>query len=307
MRKDRRGFSMNLQMRAHIAERIAIACVVLGFLGLSAGCSELHTTVDAILGKQPPMLLAQNTEPQTAVPGKVRMPPKPEPTAAEEKAPAQPPSAAPKPSEAVPKPQAQPPATPKPPEVAPQQVQTQPPAALKPPEMTPQQVQTQPPAAPKPPAAVTQAPIPPKVQEKQVLALEGKRRAPGQPSPTAPPAGPAAEPPKTEFRADRDPFRPPSEVQVRTDYLPSTPLARFDYSQLKLVGIIQMSEGQIKGMVEDPDGRGYYVQPGMQIGDGPNMATVTQITNRSVVLRVHKTKQDVLIPLFSERAEMERM
>jgi len=279
---------MTLQMRAHIAERIAIACVVLGFLGLSAGCSELHTTVDAILGKQPPMLLAQNTEPQTAVPGKVRMPPKPEPAATEEKAPTQLP-AAPKPPEAVPKPQAQPPVAPKPPEVA------------------PQQVQTQPPAAPKPPAAVTQAPIPPKAKDKQVLALEGKRRAPGQPSPTAPPAGPAAEPPKTEFRADRDPFRPPSEVQVRTDYLPSTPLARFDYSQLKLVGIIQMSEGQIKGMVEDPDGRGYYVQPGMQIGDGPNMATVTQITNRSVVLRVHKTKQDVLIPLFSERAEMERM
>ncbi|MCA1961855.1 MAG: pilus assembly protein PilP [Desulfomonile sp.] len=291
MRKDCRGFPMSLQMRAHIAEKIGVACVVLGFLALAAGCSELHTTVDAILGKQPPILLAQSTEPQTAVPGKVRMPPRPEPAAQEEKAKAQTEQQSPtavKLPEAAPKTQAQPPAAPTPPEVVPQ-------------------AQTQPPSAPKAPAAVTQAPTSPTTEEGQILALEGKRRAPGQPSPTAPPTGPAAEPPKTEFRADRDPFRPPSEVQVRTDYLPSTPLARFDYSQLKLVGIIQMSEGQIKGMVEDPDGRGYYVQPGMQIGDGPNMATVTQITNRSVVLRVHKTKQDVLIPLFSERAEMERM
>lgn len=278
---------MNLLMRSYITQRLAVACGALGVLTLSAGCSELHTTVDAILGKQPRVLIAQSSDSLTLVPGKMRMPPKPRPIVEETGQPAQP-IAAPKPPEVTPPAQTQLREAPKSPEVAPR-------------------TQAQPQEAPKPLQAAPQTEPRTKAEDKQVLNLEGKRRAPGQPSPTAPPVGPAVEAPKTEFKVDRDPFKPPSEVQVRTDYLPSTPLARFDYSQLKLVGVIQMAEGQIKGMVEDPDGRGYYVQPGMQIGDGPNMATVTQITNRGVVLRVHKTNRDVSIPLFSERAEPERL
>jgi hypothetical protein len=54
-------------------------------------------------------------------------------------------------------------------------------------------------------------------------------------------------------------------------------------------------------MVEDPDGRGYFVTPGMQIGN----ATVTQVTNKGVILHVHKSKQDVIIPLYKEPKETE--
>lgn len=279
---------MNLQMRAHITKRITTAVAVVGFVALSAGCSDLHIAVNSILGIQPPVLMAQNDTRQLFFPVKMRMPPKAEPSV-EGTVQAQPP-APPKPREGVPQVQAEPPSTPKAPESAPQpQVR---PLAAPNQSRGPVQAQEQPPA---------------KAEVKQAQVLEGKRRAPGQVSATAPPTGPVAEAPKTEFKVDRDPFKPPSEVQVRTDYLPSTPLARFDYSQLKLVGVIQMAEGQIKGMVEDPDGRGYYVQPGMQIGDGANMATVTQITNRGVMLRIHKTNRDVSIPLFGERSEPERL
>jgi len=77
------------------------------------------------------------------------------------------------------------------------------------------------------------------------------------------------------------------------------PLCKFDRSQLKLVGVIQVSDGQFKGMVEDPDGRGYFVTPGMQIGG----ATVTQVTQRGITLHLRKTGQDVVLPLFLESRE----
>ncbi len=81
------------------------------------------------------------------------------------------------------------------------------------------------------------------------------------------------------------------------------PLCRFDRSQLKLVGIIQVGDGQFKAMVEDPDGRGYFVTSGMQIGG----ATVIQVSNRGVTLHLHKTQQDVLMPLYRETREASEM
>jgi hypothetical protein len=149
------------------------------------------------------------------------------------------------------------------------------------------------PAAPKPqpPAAKPQPPAPEeRVVEK--TAQPGKKRAPGQLSPVTRAAKKEPEV-KTVFTADRDPFRQPTEI-LPSECPPSVPLCRFDRSQLKLVGVIQVNEGQFKGMVEDPDGRGYFVMPGMQIGG----ATVTQVNSKGVTLHLHKTRQDVLIPLF---------
>ncbi len=81
------------------------------------------------------------------------------------------------------------------------------------------------------------------------------------------------------------------------------PLCRFDHSQLKLVGVMQVADGQFKAMVEDPDGRGYFVIPGTQIGG----ATVTQVSTRGITLYVHKTKKDVPLPLFKEGRETSEM
>jgi hypothetical protein len=79
------------------------------------------------------------------------------------------------------------------------------------------------------------------------------------------------------------------------------PLCKFDHSQLKLVGVIQMPDGNYKGMVEDPDGRGYFINTGMLIGG----ATVTQVNNRGVVLHVHKTHTDVSMTLSQESRQAE--
>jgi Tfp pilus assembly protein PilP len=123
---------------------------------------------------------------------------------------------------------------------------------------------------------------------------QGKRRAPGQLSPATQQALPPQEKKGGElFQAERNPFKAPTEV-LPSECPPSMPLCRFDRSQLKLVGVIQVSEGEFKGMVEDPDGRGYFVTPGMQIGG----ATVTQVTNKGITLHLHKTRQDVVMPLF---------
>jgi hypothetical protein len=149
---------------------------------------------------------------------------------------------------------------------------------------------TAPPAAPSPaPAKATQPPPPAPALAK------GKRSEPGRLAPTVP-AGPAAPEDKSKFLpfvAKRDPFKAPTEI-LPTECPPSMPLCRFDPSQLKLVGVLQVAEGQFKGLVEDPDGRGYFITSGMQIGG----ATVTQVTNKNVVLRAAKTNQDILMPLF---------
>ncbi len=130
---------------------------------------------------------------------------------------------------------------------------------------------------------------------------EGKKSKPGR---YAPAAGPTearemiAEIP--EFRGRPNPFDAPTELGPPSECPPSRPLCRFDRSQLKLVGVIQMGDGQLKGLVEDPDGRGYFVVAGMQIGN----ATVTQITYSGITLQEHKFGgKDVIIPLYNTTPE----
>jgi len=154
-------------------------------------------------------------------------------------------------------------------------------------------VQPTAPAAPRPEGE------PAKGEPGQYATQQGKRRAPGQISPEMQQLVPPAEKRVTElFQAERDPFKAPTEV-LPSECPPSMPLCRFDRSQLKLVGVIRVSEGEFKGMVEDPDGRGYFITPGMQIGG----ATVTQVTQKGITLHLHRTRQDVEMPLFREARE----
>ncbi len=158
-----------------------------------------------------------------------------------------------------------------------------------------------------PPVAEPSAPTeqkvtgePAKTESAGYSTQQGKRRAPGQLSPATQQALPPEEKRAGElFEAERNPFKAPTEV-LPSECPPSMPLCRFDRSQLKLVGVIQVSEGEFKGMVEDPDGRGYFVTPGMQIGG----ATVTQVSNEGITLHLHKTRQDVRMPLFKEAREI---
>ena len=134
-------------------------------------------------------------------------------------------------------------------------------------------------------------------------APKGKRAAAGALPPQTKeqaqgvPAPPAVAP-ATFIGVVRDPFKAPTEI-LPSECPPSMPLCKFDRSQLKLVGVIQVAEGHFKGMVEDPDGRGYFVTPGMQIGG----ATVTQVTQKGVTLHLSRTGQDVVLPLFAQNKE----
>jgi Tfp pilus assembly protein PilP len=115
----------------------------------------------------------------------------------------------------------------------------------------------------------------------------GKRRPPGQMpmvySDTTTP---------NQFTFKRDPFVQPTEV-LPTDCPPSMPLCKFDHSQLKVVGLVQIGAGSMKAFVEDPDGRGYVVVAGQMIGQ----ATVTHISSGGIYLKSHaKGRRDILLP-----------
>lgn len=152
---------------------------------------------------------------------------------------------------------------------------------------------------PSAPAEQKPAGEPTKTEPAQYATQQGKRQTPGQLSPSMQLLMPTQEKKAAEFRAERNPFKAPTEV-LPSECPPSVPLCRFDRSQLKLVGVMQVSEGEFKGLVEDPDGRGYFITPGMQIGG----ATVTQVTTEGITLHLHRTRQDVRMPLFKEAREV---
>jgi hypothetical protein len=126
----------------------------------------------------------------------------------------------------------------------------------------------------------------------------GKRRTPGEMRPPAPGQETTQEAMRFNI-GHKDPFRPPSEV-MPVHCPPSMPLCRFDFAQLKLVGVMQVSDGSFKGLVEDPDGRGYFIASGTRIGN----ATVIQVNNRAVLLHDHRTRKDIPMTLSREARDI---
>jgi len=109
---------------------------------------------------------------------------------------------------------------------------------------------TPPPAAPKAktPVAERKMAQPVQVAEKEVAKKE-------EPEFSYNPAGKA------------DPFRP--FIQLTPEKAPKsaflTPLQKYDISQLRLVAIITLPDGSV-GLVEDQQGRGYFLKRGTAIG-----------------------------------------
>lgn len=269
-------------------------------LFLLTGCEEANMAIDSILGRRTPVLSATPQVPPSVIPAVKRMPG--EKTAPPEPGMAALPAAPVEPtSPPVQMPQKAAPASP--------QVQNGPigplaqstplpqmaQAPVAPPQAAPAQVV---PAPAAPPQAAPPSPAP--RTEEQAAPVRGKRRVPGALSPELRQAEEGDEKVAREpFVMLRDPFKQPTEI-LPSECPPSMPLCRFDRSQLKLVGVMQVSDGQFKGLVEDPDGRGYFITAGMQIGG----ATVTQVTNKGIILHVHRTRQDVTMPLFREAREI---
>lgn len=260
---------------------------------LTTGCTEVNVAIDELLGKQPPSLYAAASDPSRL------------PTILAKKRPAgerpqsQEPEVQPPSEERTPSPIPSPTA-PTPPE-KPKEVQPQPAAPAEAAPTLPKKAQEinaqeRPLSAPAPEQAAT--------RELSLHQVKGKKAPPGAIPPAkneemqGAPTEPISTEPTTFVGIPRDPFKAPTEI-LPSECPPSMPLCKFDRSQLKLVGVIQVSDGQFKGMVEDPDGRGYFVTPGMQIGG----ATVTQVTQRGITLHLRKTGQDVVLPLFLESRE----
>ena len=105
-----------------------------------------------------------------------------------------------------------------------------------------------------------------------------------------------------------DPFRPfiqltPAAKLAKTAFL--TPLQKYDISQLKLVAIITIPEGNV-ALVEDQQGKGYFLKNGTAIGR--NEGKVKKILKDRVI--IEEIYSDVLgqgkvneISLFLYRPE----
>jgi type IV pilus assembly protein PilP len=88
-----------------------------------------------------------------------------------------------------------------------------------------------------------------------------------------------------------DPFKPfiqLTPVREASRNVPMTPLQKYEVSQLKLVAIISLPDGNI-ALVEDVTGKGYFVKKGTLIGK--NDGKVTKILKDKVV--VEEVYQDV--------------
>jgi len=86
-----------------------------------------------------------------------------------------------------------------------------------------------------------------------------------------------------------DPFDPlirsrseskPAEKKIEKR-IPRTPLEKMDFSQMKLVAIVQSSKGN-RALVEEASGKGYIISKGTYMG--PNSGKVIQILNDRIVI-----------------------
>lgn len=243
---------------------ICCSSMAMVFSGLVTGCEEANVAIDNILGRRTPVLSAasQASSPQSFIPAMKRTP-----------------------GEGIPVT----PGTGGQPAQAPHRGEDLKPSADDG-QQRPGGDQLAPATSPRQGKPTEARPVGEPDKQAVPSLAQGKRRAPG----TRPHVA-GTEEKHPPFVAPRDPFKMPTEV-LPSDCPPSMPLCKFDRSQLKLVGVIQVSEGNYKGMVEDPDGRGYFITTGMQIGG----ATVTQVTSKGITLHLHKTRTDVTMPLFRE-------
>ncbi|GFO55187.1 type IV pilus assembly lipoprotein PilP [Geomonas sp. Red276] len=127
-------------------------------------------------------------------------------------------------------------------------------------------------------------------------------KAPALPRPKAQPVAPVQKPissatvkqtPQLDFNSRRDPFRPyappaPQAPVVASPASPQAPVAAnpdllpiqsFEVAKFKVVGIVAGLR-ENRALVVDPNGKGYVVSPGMEIGN--RNGRITRITSSAV-------------------------
>ena len=111
--------------------------------------------------------------------------------------------------------------------------------------------------------------------------------------PAAEPAAPAAPTYVYNPIGKRDPFRSPETEPAAQAALANTactePLCRFDIDQLTLVAVVSGDANPL-AMVQDPQGRGYFVRRNTRVGR--QGGKVTQIMSDAVVITEYFTTPD---------------
>ena len=79
----------------------------------------------------------------------------------------------------------------------------------------------------------------------------------------------------------RDPFKPPSAIQLGRDVASLNPLERFSIEQLQLRAILRDNK-KTRAMFEDPEGKTHILSEGEHIGR--EHGTVSRILNSEVIV-----------------------
>lgn len=125
-----------------------------------------------------------------------------------------------------------------------------------------------------------------------VLACSSEPAAPPQPQkatapkPVAPVVADEAAVEQAEYRYDPtgkpDPFRSFVKLQDELEEGVTTPLERFDLTQLEVTAIIWGTE-RPRALIRDPAGKGYIVSPGTPIGK--NKGRIVAIEDNAVLVK----------------------
>ncbi len=88
----------------------------------------------------------------------------------------------------------------------------------------------------------------------------------------------------------KDPFRPFLLGGSPRVSNPAFPLLNYPVSDLKLVAILGLKKNNFLAMVQTPDGKGYTIRIGMEVGI--NRGKVIELTNQSVSIEEEYTEEN---------------
>ncbi|MCC6931630.1 MAG: pilus assembly protein PilP [Deltaproteobacteria bacterium] len=98
----------------------------------------------------------------------------------------------------------------------------------------------------------------------------------------------------------RDPFLPFDFSQKAMAAGDIPPLERYKLGQLRLTAVISDAQGQLKGNVEDTQGKGYFVEVGTKIGDAAG-AVIAVEKDKIIIL---ETQRDIVGNESMKKIEM---
>lgn len=139
------------------------------------------------------------------------------------------------------------------------------------------------------PLPVPKNALTPKPEKNTVVAVTAQ---PAVQQVTTPPALKADPPPPAVYAYNpegrKDPFKPFLLGGSSRVSNPAFPLLNYPVSDLKLVAIMGLKKNHFLAMVQTPDGKGYTIRAGMEVGI--NRGKVKEVTSQSVFIEEDYTE-----------------